>query len=75
MNDVKAVNDARHLADMHDGDAAKIKPHHPFGHLTDLILRFNRQDRLGHHVGGVRRLIYNMLLASPAPTRAPGSTT
>jgi cyanophycin synthetase len=54
MNDVRTANDAHKLAVTRDGDAAKIIPHHPFGHLTDLILRFNRHGRLGHHVGGCK---------------------
>src|SRR5262245_44018989 len=39
---------------MRDGNAAKTSPHHRFGRLTDLILRVNRSDRLGHHVGGCK---------------------
>src|SRR5262245_16596883 len=54
MNDVRAANDAHQLAVMRDGNAAKTIPHHPFGHLTDLILRVNRSDRFGHHVGGCK---------------------
>src|SRR5215510_11736801 len=54
MNDVRAANDAHQLAVMRDRNAAKIIPHHRFGHLTNLILRFNRRDRLGHHVGGCK---------------------
>ncbi len=61
MNDVRTANDAHKLAVTRDGNASKIIPHHPFGHLTDLILRFNRHGRLGHHVGGckaARSLVY-----------------
>src|SRR5262249_58137587 len=54
MNDVRAANDAHKLAVMRDRNAAKTIPHHPFGYLPDLILRFNRHDRLGHHVGGCK---------------------
>src|SRR5262245_625097 len=54
MNDVRTANDAHKLAVTRDGNAAKIIPHHPFGHLTYLILRLNRHGRLGHHVGGCK---------------------
>jgi hypothetical protein len=54
MNDVRAANDAHQLAVMRNGNAAKTIPHHRFGHLTDLILRLNCRDRLGHHVGGFK---------------------
>jgi hypothetical protein len=72
MNDVRAANGDNQLAVRREGNAAKIIPRHRFGHLTDLILRFNRRDRLVHRVGCCKAFDCQRVVSKPGANQSAG---